>query len=227
MYLKALTFSYDDGKEQDRRLVELFNQYGLRATFNLNSGLVGNGEVWYYKDILPTYRIGFEELTELYQGHEIAVHGLTHMRLSEADKASAEREILEDKKNLEERFDQAVCGMAYACGEYTDEAIAIAKTAGIRYGRGIESTHSFDLETDMMRYRPTCHHYDERIFQMGEQFLNLVPDKPQIFYVWGHSYEFDLENGWEHIEKFCRMMSGRDDILYGTNREIFEYFGMI
>ena len=36
---KALTFSFDDGRKEDRRLVELFNQYGIKGTFNLNSGL--------------------------------------------------------------------------------------------------------------------------------------------------------------------------------------------
>ena len=30
----ALTFSYDDGCAQDRRLVELFNKYGMKCTFN-------------------------------------------------------------------------------------------------------------------------------------------------------------------------------------------------
>ena len=30
---KALTFSYDDGKIHDRRLVKLFNTHGLKATF--------------------------------------------------------------------------------------------------------------------------------------------------------------------------------------------------
>ena len=30
---KALTFSYDDGREFDRRLVEIFNQHGLKGTF--------------------------------------------------------------------------------------------------------------------------------------------------------------------------------------------------
>ena len=36
---KALTFSYDDGVEQDARLMEIFNKHGLKGTFNLNSGL--------------------------------------------------------------------------------------------------------------------------------------------------------------------------------------------
>ncbi|HNX14524.1 MAG TPA: polysaccharide deacetylase, partial [Oscillospiraceae bacterium] len=31
---KAVTFSYDDGVTQDIRLIELFNKYGMKATFN-------------------------------------------------------------------------------------------------------------------------------------------------------------------------------------------------
>jgi peptidoglycan/xylan/chitin deacetylase (PgdA/CDA1 family) len=38
---KALTFSYDDGVLQDIRLIELFNKYGMKATFNLNSEKLG------------------------------------------------------------------------------------------------------------------------------------------------------------------------------------------
>ena len=38
---KALTFSYDDGEHYDRRLVGIFNEYGLKGTFHLNSGNLG------------------------------------------------------------------------------------------------------------------------------------------------------------------------------------------
>ena len=38
---KAITFSYDDGDTQDIRMIEIFNKYGLKGTFNLNSGLLG------------------------------------------------------------------------------------------------------------------------------------------------------------------------------------------
>ena len=36
---KALTLSYDDGVEQDIRLIQIMKEYGLKGTFNLNSGL--------------------------------------------------------------------------------------------------------------------------------------------------------------------------------------------
>ena len=35
---KAFTVSYDDGWPQDRRLIGLMNKYGIKGTFNLNSG---------------------------------------------------------------------------------------------------------------------------------------------------------------------------------------------
>jgi hypothetical protein len=45
-------------------------------------------------------------------------------------------------------------------------------------------------------------------------------ETPQIFYIWGHSYEFDFAENWDEFEEFCKMMSGHDDIFYGTNKEV-------
>ena len=64
---KALTLSYDDGKEEDRRLVALFNKYGIKGTFHINAGIKNDPK-----------RIKPEEFAELYKGHEIACHTYTH-----------------------------------------------------------------------------------------------------------------------------------------------------
>ena len=45
----------------------------------------------------------------------------------------------------------------------------------------------------------------------------------ELFYLWGHSYEFDVQNNWHIIEDFCEKMGGREDIWYATNMEIYEY----
>lgn len=58
---KALLFSFDDGCAGDRRLVSLMNQYGIKGTFHLSSGLLG--------------REGYlqpDEIHVLYAGHEVA-----------------------------------------------------------------------------------------------------------------------------------------------------------
>ncbi|GGP56814.1 hypothetical protein GCM10009409_23690 [Shewanella saliphila] len=43
---KAVIFNYDDGLVQDKELIQLFNQYKLVGTFNLNSGLFGKQAPW-------------------------------------------------------------------------------------------------------------------------------------------------------------------------------------
>ena len=56
---------------------------------------------------------------------------------------------------------------------------------------------------------------------MGEKFLALETDTTKTFYIWGHAYEFDIyPERWQMFEEFCRMMSGKEDIFYGTNLEV-------
>ena len=45
-----------------------------------------------------------------------------------------------------------------------------------------------------------------------------------MFYLWGHSYEFDRQDNWHIIEEFCEYMGKREDIWYATNIEIYDYF---
>jgi hypothetical protein len=41
--------------------------------------------------------------------------------------------------------------------------------------------------------------------------------------VWGHSYEFDQCDNWDHIEKLISKVAGHEDVWYATNGEIREY----
>ena len=60
----------------------------------------------------------------------------------------------------------------------------------------------------------------EDTFARAEEFLNLSSDTPKILYIGGHSYEFDIEDTWDKVEDLFRLISGKDDIFYGTNKEI-------
>ena len=55
---------------------------------------------------------------------------------------------------------------------------------------------------------------------LAKEFIDMKPDEPKIFYVWGHTYEFDMDHNWDTIERFCSYIAGRDDIFYGTNGEV-------
>jgi peptidoglycan/xylan/chitin deacetylase (PgdA/CDA1 family) len=221
--MKALTLSYDDGVEQDRRLVEILNRHGIKAAFNLNSGVQSGASSWVNKDgegrDVPVRRMNVRGLAELYAGHEIAVHGLTHPRLEMLDGESLRNELEQDKLNLERIFGTPVYGMAYPFGTYNDRVLKAVAACGLKYGRGVKSSYSFDLPEDLLTYQPSCHHADPRLMELAEQFIKLRPACPQVFYVWGHSYEFDTGRNWDLIEDFCRLMANRDDIFYATNAQ--------
>lgn len=219
-YKKAVTFSYDDGVEQDRRLVEIFNYYKMKSTFNLNTGIQSEESCFEIKGV-PIHRMNQEELDLLYHGHEIAVHGLTHIAPAGLTEKELEKEFLTDARNIERIYGKYPVGMAYAYGSVDDRATNYLAKIGIRYGRTVEATHGFDLPNDLLHLKTTCHHEDEKLFELAEEFLNneATEEKPMLFYVWGHSYEFDVNQNWGRIEKLCDMLCGKTDIFYGTNAE--------
>lgn len=225
--LKAVTFSFDDGITQDKRLVELLNKYGLKATFNINSSLLGlKNELEINGRKVRHDKNSADKIREIYSGHEVAVHTLTHPNLTEQDEQTIIWQVEEDRKALERLTGQNVHCMAYPCGGVNnDDRVAdiIKKHTEIRFARTITSSYSFDIPTNLLRYDPSVFYIEkDKLFELGEKFINLKSDKPQVFYIWGHSYEMDAQCiSWKEFEDFCKLISNRDDIFYGTNGQIF------
>ena len=226
---KAFTLSYDDGITQDRRLVDMFNKYAVKATFNLNSGLFGRrGVVSAGKKQASHNKLTAEEIIPMYKDHEVAAHGQYHECMIGMDIARCVEEIAESRKGLEKILGKPVTGFAYAFGAYDEVVMKALEASGISYARTIESTHKFELPNNFLAWNPTCHHDDEKIFELANEFLSdgfyfsmMTPAK--LFYVWGHSYEFDQCDNWEHMEKFIRQVSGHEDVWYATNGEVRAY----
>ncbi len=224
--MKADTFSYDDGVTQDQRLIKIFDKYGLKCTFNLNSGLLGRPGSLIREDVTVAHvKPRPCEVRGIYEGHEIAVHTLTHPALSNLSDEDVVREVEEDRLALSELAGYEVVGMAYPGGTHVmNEHVAdlIRTRTGVKYARTTTSTHNFDLQQNLHIFNPTVYHHVEwdKLFELGGKFIALQPDVPQIYYIWGHAYEFDIHGDWERFEEFCKMISGRSDIFYGTNREV-------
>lgn len=71
--MKYVTFSYDDGCRQDIRFTEILRKYNLKATFNLNSGFLGNhGRINHFGFDLPFDKIDPDEVKQVYEGFEVA-----------------------------------------------------------------------------------------------------------------------------------------------------------
>mgnify|MGYP000875227176 CR=1 FL=1 len=209
---KALTMSYDDGKEADRRLIEIFNRYGIKATFHLNSGLLGRDG-----------RIPATEVKSLYRGHEVAAHSVTHPTIARCPQELMVHELLQDRILLESLVGYPVRGLSYPNGSHSPQLRALLPHLGFAYARVVGNTHSFSLPEDLYQWQSTCHH-NHNLLANGERFVSF--HKKQylyLMYVWGHSYEFDNDQNWDLIEEFCKLTGNRDDIWYAANLEIVDY----
>ncbi len=223
---KAITFSYDDGTTQDIQLIELMNKYGLKGTFNLNSNLLGTSNILMRNGSrISHYKIAPQDVKYVYEGHEVAVHTLTHPFLPKLEKDQIIYQVEEDRKNLEALVGYDVVGMAYPCGGLNnDDRVAqiIKDHTKIQYCRTIAENLSFEPQTNLYRFNPTEYHLNwDRMMELGKQFVELKTDKPQIFYIWGHAFEMEYDSqNWSRLEAFFELISRRDDIFYGTNKEV-------
>ena len=222
---KALTLSYDDGVEQDEKLIEIAEEYGLKGTFNINSGCFPPEDVTYAPGTIHR-RMPLNRLKAAYakSSWEIAAHAYTHPSLVGLPANAATEEVLRDRKELEKIFGTVVRGFAYPYGAYDEQTVGILKSCGIAYARTVNATHDFHLPKDWLRLEATCHHNDPELMKLAKRFVETKDWwDPMLFYLWGHSYEFEQFDNWDVIEKFCEYIGNRDDIWYATNIEIYDY----
>ncbi len=227
MFRKMFTLSFDDGTVQDKRFIELIDRYNLRATFNLNSGFFGQKHNIVHTGINVCHdEIDAEEVKQLYRNHEIAVHTSTHPNLKRCDDERVIKEVSEDHKALSELGGKEIIGMAYPCGgDCYDERVIrlITENTPIRYARTTNSHKTFAIPENFMEWHPTCHQNDAEIFELADKFINAEPTEDMLFYLWGHSFEFDKYESWDTFERFCEKISGNRDITYMTNGEVYRY----
>lgn len=227
---KAVTFSYDDGVPEDERLAEIFYRYGLKATFNFNCDRPGKRN--YTKDEVQSIFYS--------KGHEIAVHGANHRPNGNLRSIEGIRDVLNCRLELEEKCGRIIRGMAYPdtginlmanFGSY-EQVKNYLTELDIVYSRSLGGDNdSFMLPSDFHAWIPTAHHDNPKIMEYIDKFLAADTSKkvyharrfPLLLYVWGHSYEFEKKNNWEHIEEICQKLSGNDEIWYATNIEIYDY----
>ena len=220
---KAVTLSYDDGVIEDLKLADILTSYGMKGTFNFVSNRLR--EVNLPDEEIKTYILD--------NGHEIAIHGALH-------RAEGILRPIDCRLELEERFNMIVRGMAYPdsgirfCTSNTsyEKIKGYLEDLDIVYARTLGGdNNSFRLPGDWYSWMPTAHHNNPKLWEYVDEFINLECSEktycsrryPILFYLWGHSNEFERDNNWNVIDEFCKKMSGNEGIWYATNIEIYEY----
>ncbi len=228
---KAVTLSYDDGCRQDIRFSDVITPRGLKCTFNLNGDDHKKGR-GLTPDEVVTYILD--------RGHEVAVHGYYHRAEGSLRPIEGIRDVLDCRLELEKKFNRIIRGMAYPDvgirvfhNQANYETIKqYLQNLDIAYCRTLGGYNdSFLMPTDWHCWVPTTNHSNPDAMDYIDKFLNLDISPlsycacryPRLFYMWGHSYEFDEGNGWERLDALCDKLAGHEDIWYATNMEIYEY----
>ena len=228
---KAVTLSYDDGSRYDMRFLETIDKYGLKCTFNLVGSNVDGNSRTMTNDYIKENIIG--------KGHEVATHGYFHRAQDLIRPIEGIREVYDSRIALEKEFGMIIRGMAFPdrginalehpevyarIRSYLSELdIAYCRTCGW-------DNDSFDLPDDFLCWRPTAHHDNPKIFEYIETFMKMDVDArycasrgPKLFYLWGHSFEFENKGNWDRLDMICKALSGDENVWYATNMEICEY----
>lgn len=222
---KALTFSYDDGTIYDKKLVSLLKKYDMKATFNLNSGLLGQKEHRMINGINTDFsQIEPWEVKTVYADQEVASHTVNHSSIVGLSQNMGAAEVLKNKQKLEELTGRPVRGFAYPYGSYNELAEEILSACGIEYARTADSSNDFDIPQDFLEWHPTCHHDAPELLKLAEKFCNDDSLQPQLFCIWGRSYEFAQKDNWQVLEEFMKYVSDyREKIWFATSIEIVDY----
>jgi peptidoglycan/xylan/chitin deacetylase (PgdA/CDA1 family) len=224
---KALVLSYDDGPVQDSRLIELLDRYGLKGTFHLNSGMLGDEG-----------RVRPDEVRALYAEHEVSAHTVNHPGLSQLTESEIVREVVADREALEGLTGKLVRGMSYPFGDHDQFVIEILRGTGIEYARTVEDSYSFAIPEDFLAWHPTIHQFGKayyedstperdarelaRFNQVVEDFL--TTQEVALLYVWSHSWEFDGgEDRWRQTEAFFNRIRENGEVCSITHIDLVDY----
>lgn len=218
---KIFLISFDDGTVWDCRFVELLNKYGMKATFNLNSGL--EDFVWQYEDRFPVRRQVLADTLELYRGHEVASHSLHHHWLNTLTPPQLTREVGDDCAALKELFGLSEIGFGVpftACGER--EINIIRKF--VRYIRLSEFSDRFAPPKDPYHI-PIHALYNQpdiraRIARFAESDLPV-----SLFVMAGHSYELEVLDHWGYMEELLQYIQSFGFEVMTTMDFVNDYYG--
>lgn len=213
---KALTLSYDDGAASDKELIRIFNEYGLKGTFNIYNTVADSS---------------------VYDGHEVASHSKGHLNMTESGGATTDEcvaAIRGGKDLVDGIFGSGSCkGFAWPYrppverDDYEQLLTAVKDTYS--YARNVSSSGSFDLPTDWYNWSPTCKH--DKMFEYLSAFIGDDSPGLKLFSMWGHSFEFNapigsewtqVDGGWNAIKDFAAEIA-KHNIWKATNIQIHDY----
>ena len=245
---KYFAWSFDDGLEQDKKIIQILKEYGLGATFHLNSDLFGDqtyeGRIGnlgmtekpaaafdptarHLLPYVPHFRIPEDEVVQVYEGFEIASHTAHHVNLAKCSEEERVSEIVEDARALSEKFGRAVTGFAYPYGVGAKQSKEALKKAGVQYARLATSKPGFRFPEDPLAMPLSCWHISSKTFDRLNAFFQMdAGEEDAFFLMFAHGYEFDFgtkESNWDKFKRICEAVAAQDGVIACSIGEAFRH----
>ena len=246
MSKKYFAWSFDDGLEQDKKIIAILKEYKMGATFHLNSGLFGDktyeGRIGnlgmtekpaaafdpkkkHLLPYVPHFRIPADEVRDVYAGFEIASHTCNHVNLMRCPQEALEKEITGDVQALSSLFGQPVTGFAYPYGMGAKQARDALRHAGVQYARLATSAQSFRFPKDPLAMPLSCWHISPKTFRRLDDFFRMDPAGEDCFFLmFAHGYESDFgtkQSNWDKFKRICETVASHDGVVCCSIEEAF------
>jgi len=130
---RTAVITFDDGYMDNFAACEELHKRGMRATWFIVSGSVGQTPGW-PADGRPEGRLlNAAELREMHAGGmEIGSHTVNHVRLPEASDGQLAAELADSRAALEDMLGAGIDSFAYPYGAWSDRCALAVKQAGYR-----------------------------------------------------------------------------------------------
>lgn len=209
--MKFFILSIDDGTIYDEKVIEILNRYHIKGTFNLNSGL--DDFVWYC-DGEPVRRLRLPEHVDLYRGHEVASHSLTHPHFTTLDNDGVGYEAGVDKENLERVFGRPVTSFAFPFEDSDERCIERVRSIGFSAIRVSEIDPSFRFPIDPFHIKITSLDVREAVDLFD---LFLLDENADLFTFVSHAYDFEFDGTYRLLDKLCAKVEESEAVSIFTS----------
>lgn len=201
---------WDDGVNDDIRLIEILRKHGAKASFNLNPSTHGDlrkgGHSERWGKLIQ--RLARSELNDVYEGFTIANHSMSHPWPTKIPLEAWRSEVVDARKVLQDWFQQPILGFVYPYGDCNGATADVVREAGHVYARTTGNATPCLPVKDPMFFAPDCHFHNE---QFWELYAKAKTTDVGVFYFWGHSYELCTEAQWADFDaKIARITEDPD-----------------
>ena len=223
MTFPCLTTSWDDGHPLDFRIADLLSRYGLTGTF-------------YIPQRCHTPTMSAKEVAELSRYFEIGAHTMNHVHLDSCGDETAEREIGESKKWVEQTAGKPCEMFCPPGGRFNGRRLAQIAAAGFKGLRTVEMISVAKpaardgllmMSTSLQAHPHLPTVYIQNILKrrgrnlwlyitkgrepdwvkLAHSLLHSALSHGGVFHLWGHSWELEESKQWARLEDVLKMMS--------------------